>query len=189
MVTLSASAFFYAQNYATPKFHTNTVHLKGNYDHLPQEVKNTAIEQLNLQDFHAKARFKIYLLLDSKDNVTKLRVYIPQFRSSYYAQCNLYYFRARYYSDELGRFISRDPLGYVDGMRLYAGYFAQRFGSRRNEKKSKFQALLLIVLFKRYFDEILKDLATKFVHVKSWKWSNVIRFSKRVRRIPWFRYI
>ena len=28
----------------------------------------------------------------------------------------LYFFRARWYSPSLGRFISRDPLGYVDGM-------------------------------------------------------------------------
>ena len=114
MVILSASTSFYTQNYATPKFHTNTLHLKGNYDHRHQEVKNATIEQLNLQDSHAKPRFKVYLLLDSKDNVTKLRVYIRQFR-------------ARYYSDELGRFISRYPMGYVDDMSLYAGYFAQRF--------------------------------------------------------------
>ena len=30
-------------------------------------------------------------------------------------------YRARYFSDELGRFISRDPLGYVDGYGLYNG--------------------------------------------------------------------
>ena len=35
----------------------------------------------------------------------------------------LMYFRARYYSGELGRFVSRDPLGYVDGMNLYQAYF------------------------------------------------------------------
>ena len=40
---------------------------------------------------------------------------------------NLWYFRARYFSDEMGRFISRDPLGYVDGMSLYNGYFAESF--------------------------------------------------------------
>ena len=28
----------------------------------------------------------------------------------------------------MGRFISRDPLGYVDGMGLYNGYFAEVFG-------------------------------------------------------------
>ena len=43
-------------------------------------------------------------------------------------ETDLWYFRARYFSDELGRFISRDPLGYVDGMSLYQGYFASGFG-------------------------------------------------------------
>ena len=33
------------------------------------------------------------------------------------------YFRARYYDPNLGEFISRDPLGYVDGMSLYRAYF------------------------------------------------------------------
>ena len=36
-----------------------------------------------------------------------------------------HYFRARYYDQEQGRFISRDPLGYIDGMGLYNGYFAE----------------------------------------------------------------
>jgi RHS repeat-associated protein len=38
-----------------------------------------------------------------------------------------YYYRARYYDPTQGRFIGRDPLEYVDGMSLYAGYFAGRF--------------------------------------------------------------
>ena len=38
-------------------------------------------------------------------------------------ECELYYFRARYYSGELGRFVSRDPLGYIDGMSFYMAYF------------------------------------------------------------------
>ena len=33
------------------------------------------------------------------------------------------YKRARYYDPTTGEFISRDPLGYVDGMSLYRGYF------------------------------------------------------------------
>lgn len=36
---------------------------------------------------------------------------------------NLYHFRARWYDPSTGGFISRDPLGYVDGMSLYRGYF------------------------------------------------------------------
>lgn len=42
-------------------------------------------------------------------------------------ETGLWYFRARYFSDEMGRFTSRDPLGYVDGMSLYNGYFAMLF--------------------------------------------------------------
>ncbi|NQZ59075.1 MAG: RHS repeat-associated core domain-containing protein, partial [Lentisphaeraceae bacterium] len=44
------------------------------------------------------------------------------------SETGLWYFRARYYSDDLGRFISRDPIGYVDGMSLYSGYFAGGLG-------------------------------------------------------------
>ena len=35
-------------------------------------------------------------------------------------------YRARYFSTDMGRFVSRDPLGYVDGFGLYNGYFAER---------------------------------------------------------------
>jgi RHS repeat-associated protein len=38
----------------------------------------------------------------------------------------LYYFRARWLEPKAGRFIGRDPLGYVDGMGLYGAYFAVR---------------------------------------------------------------
>ncbi len=39
---------------------------------------------------------------------------------------NLYHFRARWYDPSIGGFVSRDPLGYVDGMSLYRGYFGVR---------------------------------------------------------------
>jgi len=38
-------------------------------------------------------------------------------------ETGLYYARTRMYSAGLGRFVSRDPLVYVDGMSLYKGYF------------------------------------------------------------------
>ena len=43
-------------------------------------------------------------------------------------ETGLWYFRARYFDDGQGRFISRDPLGHVDGFNLYAGYFAESYG-------------------------------------------------------------
>jgi RHS repeat-associated protein len=39
------------------------------------------------------------------------------------SESGLYYFRNRYVHAQLGRFVSRDPSGYVDGMSLYAAYF------------------------------------------------------------------
>jgi len=41
------------------------------------------------------------------------------------------------YSSELGRFISRDPIGYADGWNLYAGYFASHWGMDPSGNKSK----------------------------------------------------
>jgi RHS repeat-associated protein len=38
-------------------------------------------------------------------------------------ETGLYYFRARYYSGSLGRFIGRDPSEYIDGYSLYGAYF------------------------------------------------------------------
>lgn len=43
----------------------------------------------------------------------------------YDTETKLYQFRNRYYHPTLGRFINRDPAGYVDGLSLYGGYFAQ----------------------------------------------------------------
>ncbi len=38
-------------------------------------------------------------------------------------ESGLYYYRARYYDAKLGRFISKDPIGFVDGYNLYRAYF------------------------------------------------------------------
>jgi len=43
-------------------------------------------------------------------------------------ESELMYFRNRYYSPELGRFVGRDPLGYVDSLNVYAYAKAQPSG-------------------------------------------------------------
>ncbi len=54
----------------------------------------------------------------------------------------LMYFRARYYSAELGRFVSRDPLGFVDGMSMYRGYFVVNgVDPSGNEEEKRFELL------------------------------------------------
>jgi len=39
------------------------------------------------------------------------------------SETSLWYLRARYYSESLGRFVSRDPIGYFDGLGMYIAYF------------------------------------------------------------------
>ena len=59
---------------------------------------------------------------------TRSSILFVEYRNSYIT-CQLgqipgpKYFRARYYHAELGRFVSRDPFGYVDGMNSYRAYF------------------------------------------------------------------
>ncbi|WP_162006841.1 RHS repeat-associated core domain-containing protein [Roseimaritima sediminicola] len=38
-------------------------------------------------------------------------------------ELGLYHYRARMYSPDTGRFVSRDPIGYISGMILYGNYF------------------------------------------------------------------
>ena len=41
-------------------------------------------------------------------------------RKAYDQAINLYYYRARYYDPEIGRFISEDPIGFQGGINFYA---------------------------------------------------------------------
>jgi RHS repeat-associated protein len=42
-------------------------------------------------------------------------------------ETGLWYFRARYYSGSLGRFVSRDPAQYIDGWQLYKAFMVPNF--------------------------------------------------------------
>jgi RHS repeat-associated protein len=68
-------------------------------------------------------------------------------------ETGLYYFRNRYYDPELGRFISADPLGYVDGPSLYAFAGGDPVNGRDAlglETKEEWQALLKKDMKDRY---------------------------------------
>ena len=45
------------------------------------------------------------------------------------AETGLYYFRARYFEPDLGVFVSRDPLGFVDGASVYQGWFLMKYAT------------------------------------------------------------
>ncbi len=57
-------------------------------------------------------------------------------------ETGLYYFRARYYDVDLGRFITKDPLGYVDGYSFYHSYFIPNdtdpYGTSKNSSSGDF---------------------------------------------------
>ena len=99
--------------------------------------------------YHSDRQFNVRGLTDAAGNIRELYSYTPygkqiildesgveklytEYSNSYGytgryldSETGLLYFRARYFDNEMGRFISRDPLGYVDGMSLYTGYFAE----------------------------------------------------------------
>lgn len=95
--------------------------------------------------YHTDRQFNVRGLSDSAGDLKELYAYSPfgkqivvnssistnnnyGFTGRYLDnETGLWYFRARYFSDDLGRFINRDSWGYVDGLSLYNGYFAQSF--------------------------------------------------------------
>ncbi|MEL6630232.1 MAG: RHS repeat-associated core domain-containing protein [Bacteroidota bacterium] len=99
----------------------------------------------NNQDyyFHYNGSGSVVQLTDVAGNVVEQYEYDPYGRVSFYdgsfvsmtgsavgnsylftgrrydAESGLYYYRNRYYSPDQGRFVQRDPLGYIDGLSLY----------------------------------------------------------------------
>ncbi len=83
-------------------------------------------------------------------------------------ETGLMYFRARYYDPNLGEFISRDPLGYVDGMSLYRAYFVpgavDPSGLACNDNGGRYQYISGRGFFSSFTHEDLndKDLRSRF---------------------------
>ena len=108
-------------------------------------AKIEAVSTPTVLYYHSDRQFNIRGLTDTSGAVKELYAYTPYGKQTVVSssinsnnnygftgryidnETGLWYFRARYFSDELGRFISRDPLGYIDGMGLYTAYFAEGF--------------------------------------------------------------
>ena len=108
---------------------TATVH----YYHSDRQFNIRALtdENENELEYYAYSPFGKQTVLDATGDIILGSAYENNygFTGRYLdIEINLWYFRARYFSDSLGRFITRDPLGYVDGMSFYNGYFAEMFG-------------------------------------------------------------
>lgn len=120
-----------------------TKYLLGNYaDDVVAEIDSTG----NICCFHNNNRFSPVAKSDSNGNIQKRfsqsaygktvehsaagtansnSVEGPAFTGRYAdSETGLIHFRSRYYDTNLGRFISRDKKGFVDGSSLYQGYFA-----------------------------------------------------------------
>ena len=137
-IVLSASTSLCAQTQLHN--HDFVVYDYTNYDHTNPGINNPLTfehDPLTFDQVHGVIIIRIQLgnytydaNLDNqffhKADVFEVNHYEEETYSS--QSSDLWYFRARYFSDELGRFVSRDPLSYVDGFGLYGAYFAAGFG-------------------------------------------------------------
>jgi RHS repeat-associated protein len=76
------------------------------------------------------------------------------------AETGLYYARARMYSAGLGRFIGRDPLGYINGFSSYFPYFAPRGLDPTGTVVSRHVFQIAERFVKRVSDETFWDVFT-----------------------------
>ena len=120
--------------------------LDRNYVHGNQFIDELVLFEDSSGDYHyylQDFRYTVYALVDDTGTVEERYRFDPYgkrtvvtddgsidehygFTGRYHDdsdETDLIYFRNRWMSGEMGRFVSRDPVEYVDGMNLYAGYF------------------------------------------------------------------
>jgi RHS repeat-associated protein len=77
----------------------------------------------------AMGRVKAFDAAGSVTNTSLLATNVLFTGRVFDAETGLYYFRARYFEPELGVFVSRDPLGFVDGFSVFQGWFNYTFNN------------------------------------------------------------
>jgi|GEM_PF-2033073 len=99
----------------------------------PQSVILKGSGTTDRRYFHADERGSIVAVTNNSGLALETRAYSPygepeSFEGSRFqytgqiaiSEVGLYYYKARFYAPSLGRFLQTDPLGYVDGLNLYA---------------------------------------------------------------------
>lgn len=102
------------------KYNSNTYFFIKDRLYSIQAVTNSVGDIVESYSYNA---FGIMSIKDANGNVilnSNVNNSITYTGRRYDSESGLYYYRNRMYSAELGRFIQRDPKGYVDGMNLYA---------------------------------------------------------------------
>ena len=86
-------------------------------------IRAISNENGDILESYSYNSFGIITMKDENNNVileSKINNTITFTGRRYDKESGLYYYRNRMYSAQLGRFISKDPKGYIDGMNLYA---------------------------------------------------------------------
>ncbi|KPA11162.1 type IV secretion protein Rhs [Candidatus Magnetomorum sp. HK-1] len=91
------------------------------YDGLGSVVQITDHNSILIEEYFYDAYGKLIIVDNNKNLIPQSQINNPYFFTArrFDFTTQLYDYRARYYSESMGRFIQPDPLGYYDNMNLY----------------------------------------------------------------------